>query len=111
MFQTITGTQARLLLKAIIGDKSTKSSHVALARIVAAKPQSADEERLISIYNKIKTDRRSSISPETFRKYMFIATSMPDLASFDFRSLAKYGLKKSKTFQSGSRECLKAQEC
>ena len=63
----------RLLLKAMIGDKCTKSLHVALARIIAAEPQSADVERLISTYNKIKTGGRSSISPETLCKYMFIA--------------------------------------
>ena len=31
-----------LLLKATMGDMSTKSLHVALARIIAEKPQSAD---------------------------------------------------------------------
>ena len=90
----LNNSDPRLLLKAIIGDKSMKSLHVALARIIAAKPQSADVERLISTYNKIKTDGRSSISPETLCKYMFIAINMPDLASFDFRSPAMLWLEK-----------------
>ena len=86
----------RLLLKTIIGDKSTKSLHVALARIITAKPQSADVERPISTYNKIKTDGRSSISPEALCKYMFIAMNMHDLARFDFRSPAKLWLEKNR---------------
>ena len=71
---------------------------------------------------KIKTDGRSSISPETLCKYMFIAITMLDLASFDFRSLAKLWLEKKNEVVSimllkrlgskiGSRECSKAQEC
>ena len=117
----LNNSDPRLLLKAIIGDKSTKSLHLALARIIAAKPQLADVERLISTYNKIKTDGRSSISPETLCKCIFIAINMPDLASFDFRSPAKLWLEKNedvsimplKRLRSkiGSRECLKAQEC
>ena len=105
----------------MIGDKSTKSLHVALAKIIAAKPQSADEERLISTYNEIKIDGTSSISPETLCKYMFIAIDMPDLASFDFRSPAKLWLEKNEDVsimplkrlsnKTGSRECLKVQEC
>ena len=69
--------------------------------------------------NKIKTDGRSSISPEILCKYIFIAINMPDLASFDFRSPAKLWLERKnedvsimplKTLGSkiGSRECLKA---
>ena len=84
----------RLFLKAIIGDKSTKSLHVALAIIIAAKPRSADVERLISTYNKIKTDGRSSFSPETLCKFMFIGINMPDLASFHFCFPAKLWLEK-----------------
>ena len=94
----LTISDQRLLLKAIIGGKSMKSLHVALARIIAAKPQSADVERLISTYNKIKTDGRSSISPETLCKYMFIAINMPDLASFNFCSPAKLWLEKKRRY-------------
>ena len=63
----------------------------------AAKPQLADAERLISTYNKIKSDGRSSISPETLCKYMFIAINIPDLARFDFRSPAKLWLEKKRS--------------
>ena len=50
----LNNSDPRLLLKDMIGDKSTKSFHVAFARVIAAKPQSADVERLLSTYNKIR---------------------------------------------------------
>ena len=74
----------RLRLQRVLPDETMEPLQVALARIIAAKPQSADVERLISAYNKIKTDGRSSIAPETLCKYMHIALNMPDLACFDF---------------------------
>ena len=80
----LNNSDPRLLLKAIIGDERANSLHVALARIIV----------VISTYNNIKTDGRSSISPETLCKCMSIAINMPDLASFDFRSPAKLWLEK-----------------
>ena len=84
---------------------SMKSLHVALARTIAAKPQSADVERLISTYNKIKTDGGSSISPETLCKYMFIAINLKKNEDVSIMPLKRLGSK------IGLRECLKAQEC
>ena len=42
----------RLLLQRILPDETMEPLQVALARIIAAKPQSVDVERLISTYNK-----------------------------------------------------------
>ena len=79
----------RLILQRILPDETMEPLQVALASIIAANPQSADVERLISSYNKIKPDGRNSIAPATLFKYMHIAINMPDLACFDFRSAPK----------------------
>ena len=57
----------------------------ALARIVAAKPYSADVERLIKSYNVLKTDERSNLSSETLMNYLYIRHNMPVVAEFDAR--------------------------
>ena len=46
----------RLILQRILPDEAMELLQVALARIIAAKRKSAGVERLISAYNKIKTD-------------------------------------------------------
>ena len=84
----------RLILQSVLPDETMEPLQVALARIIAAKPQSADVERLISAYNKVITDGQSSIAPETLFKFMHIAINMPDLACFDFRSAAKIWLER-----------------
>lgn len=57
----------------------------ALARLIAAKPHSADVERLIKSYNLIKTIDRSSLSPETVRCSLYIRHNMPVVAQYDAR--------------------------
>ena len=44
----------------------------AFARIVAAKPHSADVERLIKSYNLIKTEDRANLSSITLKNYLYI---------------------------------------
>ena len=68
---------------------------MALARIIAAKPQSADVERLISAYNKIKADGRISIAPEALFKYMHTAICLILLVLI-YDQLQRFGLKGSK---------------
>ena len=53
-----------------------------LARIVTAKSYSADVERLISIYNKLKSNSRESLSPGTVKKYLHISQNIGDLEAF-----------------------------
>ena len=57
----------------------------ALARVIVAKPHSADVERLIKSYNVVKTIERSSMSSETLRSYLYIWNNMPVVSEFDPR--------------------------
>ena len=57
----------------------------ALARVIVAKPHSADVERLIKSYNVVKTIERSSMSSETLRSYLYIRYNMPVVSEFDPR--------------------------
>jgi len=54
-----------------------------VARIIAAKPHSADVECIISYYNVLKTYKRSSLSPETIKNSLYIKMNMPVVAEFD----------------------------
>jgi len=66
----------------------TDCSHtltVALARLLAAKPHSADVERLISSYNQLKTSDRSALSANTLSATLFIRHNMPPVAQWDPR--------------------------
>jgi len=56
-----------------------------LARLVAAKPHSADVERLISCSNILKTSDRSSMHLETENLFLFIHYNMPPLVEWDPR--------------------------
>ena len=58
---------------------------VALARLLAAKPHSADVERLISSYNELKSPGRSSLSASTLRATLFIRHNLPPVAHWDPR--------------------------
>ena len=55
----------------------------ALARVIVAKPHSADVERLCKSYNVVKTIERSSMSSETLRSYLYIRHNMPVVSEFD----------------------------
>ena len=46
------------------------SLRTSLARVVAATPHSADVDRLINVYNKLKTPDRASLSPNTIANYL-----------------------------------------
>lgn len=58
---------------------------VALARLLAAKPHSADVERLISSYNQLKTPDRSSLTAPSLSAMLFVRHNMPPLANWDPR--------------------------
>uniref|UniRef100_A0A2S2QYM8 Uncharacterized protein n=1 Tax=Sipha flava TaxID=143950 RepID=A0A2S2QYM8_9HEMI len=53
------------------------------ARILSAKPHSADVERLISYYNLLKTATRSSLSPTVINDSLYVKINMPALDEFD----------------------------
>lgn len=65
---------------------------VALSRILVCKPHSADCERLISAYNRLKTSARSSLDRQTISDYMYIHVNMPPLVQFDPRPAVLYWL-------------------
>jgi len=65
---------------------------ITLSRILVCKPQSADCERLISAYNRLKTDARSTLECETINDYLYILLNMPPLAQYDPRPAVLYWL-------------------
>lgn len=71
------------MLKMLLSNECWKSLSTAVARIIAAKPHSADVERIISYYNVLKTCKRSSLSPETIKNSLYIKINMPVVAEFD----------------------------
>ncbi len=73
------------LLKYVLLVPQWKILAVALARFSAAKPHSADVERIISLYNNLKTPERNSMDAETVQDYLYVAMNMPPLAEFDAR--------------------------
>lgn len=58
---------------------------IAIARVVAAKPHSCDAERLVSAYNVLKDDDRSSLAADTVDAYLHVHVNMPVLSEFDVR--------------------------
>ena len=66
-----------------LGDPDLKLLTISLARMLAAKPHSADVERLISYYNLLKTSDRSSMTPSVVHNSMYIRINMPPLDQFD----------------------------
>lgn len=79
------------------------SLSTAVARIIAAKPHSADVERMISYYNVLKTCKRSSLSPETIKNSLYIKINMPVVAEFDPQpAVLKWLNSKKKAFKSSS---------
>ena len=73
---------------------SWKPVAIALARVLASKPHSADVERLISTYNKVKTHSRASLSSSTIQNYLYIRHNMPALENYDVRSAVHLWLSK-----------------
>ena len=58
---------------------------VTLSRIIVCKPHSADCERLISAYNRLKTFLRTSLDRDTISDYLYVHVNMPVLCNFDPR--------------------------
>lgn len=57
-----------------------------LARILAAKPHSADVERCISANNLLKTTLRARLNMSTENAYLFIHHNLPNTSTWDPRS-------------------------
>jgi len=58
---------------------------IATARVVAAKPHSCDDERLVSAFNDLKDNDRSSLAADTLDAYLHVHVNMPVLSEFDVR--------------------------
>lgn len=58
---------------------------VALARILVCKPHAADCERIISLYNRLKSTFCNSFDRQTIVDYLYIHFNMPALCNFDPR--------------------------
>jgi hypothetical protein len=58
---------------------------IVLGRILVCKPHSADCERVISLYNKVKSTCTSSLKRQTMSDYLYIHINMPPLSNFDPR--------------------------
>ena len=58
---------------------------VVLGRILVCKPHSADCERIISLYNIVKSADRSLLNCQTISDYLYINMNMPLLSDFDPR--------------------------
>ena len=66
----------QFLKELALKDKDSGHFHcliTSLTRIVAAKPHSADVERLICVYNKLKSNDRASFSPGTIKNYLHVS--------------------------------------
>ncbi|KAL4084422.1 hypothetical protein QTP88_028244 [Uroleucon formosanum] len=73
------------LVRYLSGSKEFKNVTILLARVIAAKPHSADVERLISKSNILKSINRQSLHVETENEYLFIHFNMPALQNWDPR--------------------------
>ncbi len=74
------------LVNLFLGNKHTLTIGKVMARILVAKPHSADVERLISKNNLLKTSLRNSMTLQTENLYMFINENMPPLEKWEPRS-------------------------
>ena len=63
-----------------------------LSRILVCKPHSADCERIISAYNRLKSNSRSSLDQDTIIDYLYVLMNMPALDQFDPRPAVLYWL-------------------
>lgn len=67
------------LVQYLSGSNELKNITILLARVISAKPHSADVERLISKSNIFKSINRESLHVETENEYLFIHFNMPVL--------------------------------
>jgi len=72
-------------LKISLTNADWRSVSVAVARLLAAKPHSCDVERLVSAYNLMKDDDRSSLNAETVDAHLHVRMNMPVTSKFDVR--------------------------
>lgn len=73
------------LVKFISGSQYYQNVLNILARILVAKPHSANVERLISTSNILKFIDRHSLSVETENQFLYVHLNMPPLMSWDPR--------------------------
>ena len=76
----------RRILKNICIVNNSSPLATVLSRILVCKPHSADCERLISAYNRVKSLDRASLSRQTISDYLYINVNMPPLCNFDPRA-------------------------
>lgn len=72
-------------VKVLAQSEHYKTANKVLARVLAAKPHSADVERLISCSNNLKSPDRSSMHVETENLYLYIHYNMPPVYLWDPR--------------------------
>jgi len=84
----------RVVIRRIHKVEVWRSLTVAIGRLLAAKPHSADVERLISSYNMLKTPDRSRLSPGTLFDLLYIRHNLPPLSQWDPRPSVMYWLSK-----------------
>ena len=89
------------MLKITLKTKCWATLTTAIARLLAAKPHSADVERLISSYNQLNVPERSSL----ISAILFIRQNMPPLAEWNPRPAIIHWLqtKERRTDQSPSK--------
>lgn len=73
---------------------SYKEMLIALSRIMAATPHSADCERVISANNLLKTAMRSNLNLETENQYLHVHFNLPPIENWQPRSTVKNWLLK-----------------
>jgi hypothetical protein len=83
--KTLNALNPRDVITLICKTECWQTMTVALARLLAAKPHSADVERLISSYNQLKTYQRSALSASSLSANLFIRHNMPPVAQWDPR--------------------------
>ena len=78
---------ARSVLRVLCqnGEDQNNALAVTLSRVLVCKPHSADCEPLVSAYNLLKTNSRSSLERDTIADYLYVRINMPPLVEFDPR--------------------------
>ena len=80
------------LVKCLATSDEYPNMLVALARVLAAKPHSADVERCISANNLLKTSLRASLNIDTESRYLFVYHNLPPTAVWNPRSAVLHWL-------------------
>ena len=73
------------ILKISFTNEDWRTVSIAIARVVDAKPHSCDIKRLVSAYNVLKDDDRSSLAADTLDAHLHVHINMPVLFEFDVR--------------------------